>query len=194
MNLSTIPFPIKRLLGSWATGLSDHLDPVARAALSGFRPITIESYSEYVNFREAAADLSERIESFDRAFIPGEDPIQTRGFCVACQAWRVFTTPARSTWGNSPSRPQWREGLICPVCSLNSRMRASVHLLLEIVKPERNSRLYLSEEVTHFARWVKARYPRSVASEFLQDGTKRREDQFGGYPPRRSDLPFFQGL
>jgi len=52
-------------------------------------------------------------------------------------------------------------------------MRASVHLFLEIVKPKRSSRLYLSEQVTPFARWVKAHYPRNVASEFLQDGTKR---------------------
>jgi len=53
MNLSTIPFPIQRSLDPWGTRLSDRLDPVARATLPGFQPIPIESYLEYVNFREA---------------------------------------------------------------------------------------------------------------------------------------------
>jgi SAM-dependent methyltransferase len=172
MNLSTITFPIQRVLDSWGARLSDRLDPAARAALSGFRPIPIDSYMEYVNFREADADLRQRIESFDRVLIPRENPIQTRGFCVACQAWRIFTTPSNPDWTGSPSKPHWREGLTCPVCFLNSRMRASVQLLLEIVKPKPSSRLYLTEQVTHFARWVKARYPQSVGSEFLRDGTK----------------------
>jgi SAM-dependent methyltransferase len=98
----------------------------------------------------------------------------------------VFTTPMRLIWFNSPSRPQWREGLLCPVCFSNSRVRATVHLLFEFLKPKRSSRFYLTEQVTYFSRWAKARYPRSLGSEFLRDGTKRGEANSAGI--RHEDL------
>jgi SAM-dependent methyltransferase len=50
-------------------------------------------------------------------------------------------------------------------------MRASIHLLHWALRPERGTRLYLTEQVTALYRWLKLRYPRAVGSEFLRDGT-----------------------
>ena len=69
--------------------------------------------------------------------------------------------------------PNWREGLICRGCSLNSRMRASIHLLLWALGPEPRSRIYLTEQITSLYRWVKLRFPDAVGSEYLRDGTQR---------------------
>jgi SAM-dependent methyltransferase len=72
--------------------------------------------------------------------------------------------------------PNWREGLICRACHLNSRMMASIHLLLWALANEANSGIYITEQVTALYRWVKLRFPNAVGSEYLRDGTAR-----GGY-------------
>ena len=68
--------------------------------------------------------------------------------------------------------PNWREGLLCRGCSLNSRMRASIHLLLWALAPGQRSRIYVTEQVTALYRWVKLRFPEAVGSEYLRDGTQ----------------------
>jgi SAM-dependent methyltransferase len=82
--------------------------------------------------------------------------------------------------------PDWREGLICPMCFLNSRMRAAAHLLCEWLTPAQASRVYLTEQVTPLYRFVKARYPGCIGSEFLCDGTPRGATNHSGI--RHEDL------
>jgi SAM-dependent methyltransferase len=52
-------------------------------------------------------------------------------------------------------------------------MRASIHLWHWALRPERAVRLYVTEQITALYRWMKRRYPRTVGSEFLRDGTPR---------------------
>ena len=147
------------------------LDQESRRVLAGFRASRIGSHAEYQSHRAESRDLpGERQRSF-RAGQEVAGLIQTDGFCFPCRAWRTFTTPAGSAHAGRPSVPNWREGLRCPDCGLNSRMRASVHLLADCLKAKRGSRLYVTENVTPLYRWLKARYPRTVGSEFLRDGT-----------------------
>ncbi|HKI21107.1 MAG TPA: methyltransferase domain-containing protein, partial [Isosphaeraceae bacterium] len=156
------------------------LDPAARRVLAGFRPSLIENRAQYLNHQLASADLDRlRQESF-RASVGTVSLIETDGFCFPCRTWRSFATPGGASGPDGAVAPNWREGLICPVCGLNSRMRASVHLLKECLKPTRGSRLYVTEQVTPLYRWVKARYRRAVGSEFVRDGTRRGHTNAGG--------------
>jgi SAM-dependent methyltransferase len=52
-------------------------------------------------------------------------------------------------------------------------MRASIHLMQWAVGSDPRLVIYLTEQVTHLYRWVSSRYPHTVGSEFLDDGTPR---------------------
>jgi SAM-dependent methyltransferase len=127
-------------------------------------------------------------------------PILTRGYCVCCRKMANFKTDPMAQGREEGATPNWREGLICQGCAMNSRMRAAVHLMEVVIGPNRGTRLYLTEQVTTLYRWVKARYPLAVGSEFLRDGTKSGESNLRGirhedltalsFPDHRFDVVF----
>jgi len=51
---------------------------------------------------------------------------------------------------------------------------------------QQRSRIYVTEQVTSLFRWINFRYPRSVGSEFLRDGTPRGGTNAAGI--RHEDL------
>jgi len=131
--------------------------------------------SEYLERRELLVEMSR-----------GVWPILTEGFCICCDAQCRFSTDPAAQGIERPAMPDWREGLICPGCGLNSRMRASIHLLLSSLRPRRRSRIYVTEQVTALFHWINLRYPHSVGSEFLRDGTPRGGTNAAGI--RHEDL------
>jgi SAM-dependent methyltransferase len=50
-------------------------------------------------------------------------------------------------------------------------MRASIHLLEFILAPLPTWRIYVTEQMTAFYRWAKARFSNTLGSECLHDGT-----------------------
>ncbi len=65
----------------------------------------------------------------------GGSRVDTEAFCIACHKRRVFRTAAVAHGGGPGADLNWREGLICRRCGLNSRMRASIHLLFWAIAP-----------------------------------------------------------
>src|SRR6185436_3444994 len=57
--------------------------------------------------------------------------------------------------------------LKCPACGLNNRMRALVHLLEERLAVPTVARTYINEQQTPCYRWMAARYPSIIGSEYL---------------------------
>jgi len=152
----------------------------------GFRPTAFAGRQEYVShLRRCEAEYEERRQIM-RELVTATVPIVTSGYCFACARPRRFETahvaPGLDPW----VMPNWREGVICRGCSLNSRMRASIHLLRWSLGPERRSRIYLTEQVTSLFRWVKLRFPNAVGSEYLRDGTQRGRSSRNGI--RHEDL------
>ncbi|QJR11573.1 hypothetical protein DSM104443_02652 [Usitatibacter rugosus] len=66
--------------------------------------------------------------------------------------------------------PNWRERLVCPLCQMNSRQRACVHLATEYLRLGPDSRIYITEQVTPSYAALRARHPGIVGSEFLGPG------------------------
>lgn len=66
--------------------------------------------------------------------------------------------------------PNWRERLLCPVCRLNNRQRASLHVGVEILGLKPRWRIYMTEQVTPAFAVMRTRYPNVVGSEYLGDG------------------------
>ncbi len=61
----------------------------------------------------------------------------------------------------------WRGTLICPQCGLNSRTRRLAKELVDIMKP--NSRIYITERITWFYKWLKLEFPNTIGSEYFSN-------------------------
>jgi Methyltransferase domain len=121
----------------------------------------------------------------------GARPIVTRGHCISCQRMTDFKTDPDAQGLGPGAMPNWREGLICSRCGLNSRTRAAVHLMQSAVGTDRGTRIYLTEQVSALYRWLRRRYPRTVGSEYLRDGTpKGRRNAAGIRHEDLTDLSF----
>jgi hypothetical protein len=66
--------------------------------------------------------------------------------------------------------PNWRERLLCPVCRMNNRQRACVHVASAYLGLQPDSRIYMTEQVTPTYALMRSRHPRLVGSEFLGPG------------------------
>lgn len=63
--------------------------------------------------------------------------------------------------------PNWRERQVCEGCGFNSRLRAAADILLTVLAPEPDARIYAQEQVTPFFRWLNGRFQESIGSEYL---------------------------
>lgn len=100
----------------------------------------------------------------------GSDAFTTRGFCAVCSKKTEFLTSFMYSTGNTPDgrpMPNWREHMQCKHCKLVNRVRASLHTLHIYAPPNRNSRIYITEQVTPTFDWLKMRYPNVQGSEYL---------------------------
>ena len=67
----------------------------------------------------------------------------------------------------------WRERLVCPKTGLNNRQRAAVHIMdIELgVIPQES--VYITEQVTALYKFLVAKHPRVIGSEFLGSSIPR---------------------
>ena len=70
----------------------------------------------------------------------------------------------------------WREHVQCPRCRLNNRMRASIHLLMKIIAPTRESRIYATEQSSPLYIYLHKCFPFLQGSEFAQDAALMGEN------------------
>lgn len=133
------------------------------------------SFSSLADYRQylAAQEQDLRIQAeLEKKLVRGGLNFVVPGFCYTCQRssrFRVTDSYAYELEGQL--MPNWREHLRCRSCGLNNRMRASVHLFLELLKPDPDSTLYLTEQVTPMFEVLGQRFLRITGSEYLRDGT-----------------------
>ena len=92
------------------------------------------------------------------------------GYCPLCEAILAFDhAPA-----GEPRPLSTREDLICPGCSLNSRVRATFAMLLRECQLGPDSVTYLTEQATRAFVWAQDHLPgRVIGSEFQPDPDER---------------------
>jgi len=93
--------------------------------------------------------------------LAGDIPNLFSGFCQVCQSKQTFAIEKHDNEVN------WRETLRCPSCDLINRWRSSVHLFEAICAPDRNSSIYITEQVTPLYRLLRRRYRKTKGSEFV---------------------------
>jgi hypothetical protein len=109
--------------------------------------------------REAERELAQPFPSFT-----------TSGFCFVCQKRTQFLSSWEQAFSVSGHlEMNWREHMQCPRCRLNNRMRACIHLLMKIIAPTRESRIYATEQSSPLFNYLRKCFPFLQGSEFMQD-------------------------
>lgn len=113
----------------------------------------------------------EERKAIERGFLATDrEPFHVTGYCRVCDAHSSFSVDYASAYQFDEIGtllPNWRETLVCPSCGLNNRVRCATDLLLNRLMPATNSRIYATEQVTSFYRWLKSYFPEAIGSEYL---------------------------
>jgi hypothetical protein len=126
-------------------------------------------YRKYVS--NMASDYLKR-EHYERSFLKDSKPFSVEGYCYICQkAVKFYVDYLYSYEIDGVLMPNWRESLICPLCGLNNRMRASIHLFKQVLNPSPESKIYISEQTTPLYQWFVNNYVNVTGSEYLGKGT-----------------------
>jgi len=142
----------------------------------GFQEHTTRINEETLDWRKQERELSQ----------PGF-PFRTLGFCFVCRQWTEFLSScdyAHKIDGHL--HVNWREHLLCPLCHLNNRRRASIHLLTEIVHPTKRSYIYATEQWSPLYRHLRKCFPFVKGSEYLGDAVPIGQNNSAGI--RNEDL------
>ncbi|MDP9254134.1 MAG: class I SAM-dependent methyltransferase [Verrucomicrobiota bacterium] len=132
-----------------------------------------------------AADPNRRKQ--ERELAQQASYFRTLGFCFVCGQWTEFF----SSWDyayevDGHLHVNWREHLLCPLCHLNNRMRATIHLLAQTVAPTKQSHIYATEQSSPLFRHLQKRFPFAVGSEYLGDAVPLGQNNSAGI--RNEDL------
>ncbi len=69
--------------------------------------------------------------------------------------------------------PNWRERLLCPVTGLNTRLRATIHLVDSQLDLYQDSAVYVTEQITRLLNHLLQRFPSLAGSEYISAETPR---------------------
>ena len=167
----------------------DSVEPRVSLTVRGRPRLDVAALRSFSEYRQCLGGIARSQARWLRSewFARGADQKWLRGYCAACRTWTRFSVGHRlCSEVDGRSVPWWRETVTCPGCLLNTRMRLSVNILEDLLKPDPGARIYLTEQTTSLYARIAAHFPQVVGSEFLRDGTLPGEANAAGI--RREDL------
>jgi hypothetical protein len=137
----------------------------------------IRSQSEFQKYRaEIGAELATR-QAIERELAQPHASFTTSGFCFVCRKRTQFLSSWELAYdAGDHLEMNWREHLQCPRCHMNNRMRASIHLLMAMIAPPKESQIYTTEQSGPLYTYLHKRFPRLQGSEFVQDAALMSEN------------------
>jgi len=129
----------------------------------------ILSYKDYSHYTMEHRDTNLANRLFEKNLIPDTRTKFTfNGYCYVCRKYVDFLVDFEySSKVDGVLTPNWRERLVCPGCHLNNRMRAVAHIFDRECQPNRESRIYITEQTTALYKWFKQSFPHVCGSEYL---------------------------
>ena len=130
----------------------------------------LRSYDDYLNYTNCRMESNQADFSFEKSLLPaGSKEFIYNGCCYICGEYVDFLVDFKYSYEiDGFLMPNWRERMVCPICRLNNRMRAVVHVFDLVCKPEKNSRLYITEQATALYELLGRRFPDICGSEYLE--------------------------
>ncbi len=89
-----------------------------------------------------------------------------KGFSWTAQTESRFLVDLK--YSNS-GQINFRERLICDETKLNNRIRGCVHVFEEVFKPKITDAIYLTEQCSLLAKWLRKKYSNISGSEYIKD-------------------------
>ena len=133
--------------------------------------VRIATYQDYQRHAGVMRDIWAKRALLEQGLIrPGEE-FRVPGYCAYCRQQVDFHVDYEysSPPIDGTQQPNWRERLCCPICQLNNRMRASIQIFAEQIKPKVDDSIYMTEHVTPLAAVMRRLYANTIGSEFLGD-------------------------
>jgi hypothetical protein len=141
------------------------------AALRALRISKISSYENYMLHANERQQTNIANFLFEKSLIPDACTEFTyNGYCHVCKTPVDFIVDFNYSYEvEGVLMPNWRERLVCPICHLNNRMRAVVHVFdLEYhPKSNRNPRIYITEQTTALYKLFTQSFSSVCGSEYL---------------------------
>jgi glycosyltransferase involved in cell wall biosynthesis len=135
----------------------------------------IDSWDSYQTHHKKQIKTYIHRQKVEQDFLPEdhESAFNTFGKCAVCNQQTEYLTSFMYSTCNAPNgkpMPNWREHMQCKHCKLVNRVRASMHALHTLCPPKRDSKIYITEQVTSTYSWLKHRYAYLQGSEYLGEG------------------------
>ncbi len=134
-------------------------------------------FDDYEKKRLELEKVNKERLNFENSLIPeNQEEFFYKGYCYICRKKIDFLVDFKySCKINKLVVPNWRERLVCPICKLNNRMRATIHIFLQEFSPDKNSNIYLTEQTTPVFNWFKKNFSNVIGSEYLDQSCKPGE-------------------
>lgn len=97
-----------------------------------------------------------------------------RGFSVPAGQFVDFAVSYREG-----GEINWRETVVCPVTGLNNRQRAAFHLFALEYGNRQDARIFVTEQITPFYRFLHGLFPNVIGAEYLPGLAPGAEDERG---------------
>jgi glycosyltransferase involved in cell wall biosynthesis len=128
----------------------------------------LASYTDYMEYISYMQSEYLNREQYEKSLVVNSKPFSAEGYCYICKRRvRFFVDYSYAYKREGVLTPNWREHLLCPVCNMNNRMRASIHLFEQLLRPSRKARVYVAEQTTPLYEWFARNYSHVVGSEYL---------------------------
>ena len=135
-------------------------------ALRVSKVISYEDYMHYANENQQTDMVN---SAFEKALIPDSSrQFKYNGYCYVCKTLVEFIVDFNYAYEvEGVLMPNWRERLVCPICRLNNRMRAVVHVFDLECHPNRDFNIYITEQTTGLYKLFKKTFPNLIGSEYF---------------------------
>lgn len=133
----------------------------------------IASLADYLLHVNLSSQIGLTRSQFIKYLSQSQFDFSIPGVCFVCNKKTNFNVKIPLVKNPSPKKIpiNWREQVVCPICSLNNRSRASLHIFEQECMPSESAAIYITEQTTRLYRHIKARYPNTIGSEFLNAAT-----------------------
>jgi O-antigen biosynthesis protein len=132
-----------------------------------------ESLRAYMTQRdELKAHYADRVAQAKKLLTPDLRSFLIPGYCRVCEKQTDFLVDYSNSYlydEDGRPLPNWRETVVCKHCGLNSRLRASIDIVLNLLGARPTHSIYTTEQLTPLYTLLSKRFPYLVGSEYLGD-------------------------
>lgn len=129
----------------------------------------VHSYKNYLKYLDTNHEkliqrrifenqISKKLNNCDSVYIEGQS-------WTAQSESKFLVDKLYSNDGNI----NFRERLVCVKTNLNNRIRGCIHVFEELFQPSKVDKIYLTEQSSLLAKWIRKKYSNSIFSEYLSD-------------------------